>query len=103
MRSHSLYSPARKARMHLHLEDVVTVSDTGYHCAFTSLFAWRGHLYLAYRTAQTHGIYPPGNIILLRSTMPPTLWEYCTFFNTGGDDRAPKLFDAGAFFRHRVA
>lgn len=69
------------------------VSD-GTHNAFTDLLQWRGHTYLAFRKARKHGIEPPGEIVLWRSADLRT-WEPCAEISTGGDDRDPKLIDAG--------
>ncbi len=72
------------------LNSLQKVVADGYHNAFTDLTYWRGHYYLGYRQAQSHGIDPPGNVILLRST-DLTEWEQVVSFDTGGDDRDPKL------------
>ncbi|MFH1568768.1 MAG: hypothetical protein ABIL09_12285 [Gemmatimonadota bacterium] len=66
----------------------------GYHNAFTDLIRWRGHYYLSFRTAQAHAVDPPGDVVVYRS---PDLkdWELCARLDTGGDDRDPKLIDAG--------
>ena len=69
------------------------VSD-GYHNAFTDMTRWNGHYYLCYRVAQSHGIEPPGDVIILRST-DLTQWQQVARFDTGGDDRDPKLLHAG--------
>ena len=75
----------------LHLDRVVA---DGYHNAFTDLLFWRGHYYLSFRKAQHHGITPPGTVVILRSA-DLTDWEPAAVLNTGGDDRDPKLVDAG--------
>lgn len=70
----------------------------GYHNAFTDLICWRGHYYLGYRHAQSHGIVPPGDVIILRCADPTAddpNWQQVARFDTGGDDRDPKLLDAG--------
>ena len=66
----------------------------GYHNAFTDLLHWKGHYYLCYRTAQTHGVNTPGDVLVHRSANLKE-WEPCARFDTGGDDRDPKLIDAG--------
>ncbi|MFP6644020.1 MAG: hypothetical protein VCF24_10755 [Candidatus Latescibacterota bacterium] len=66
----------------------------GYHNAFTDLTYWQGHYYLGYRHAQTHAVDPPGDVIILRSA-DLTDWEQVARFDTGGDDRDPKLLGAG--------
>lgn len=73
---------------------VEKVYSDGYHNAFTDLLHWRGHYYLCFRTADNHGIEPPGDVVILRS---PDLqdWCLCGRLSTGGDDRDPKLIDAG--------
>jgi len=87
--------------MHLELTDLSCAARTGRHCAFSSLLLWHGTLYLAYREASTHGIYPPGKIVLLRAALPVDntmpQWTVQQTFHTGGDDRDPKLFDAGPY------
>lgn len=87
--------------MRITLRDLQRTISSGLHCAFTSLLLWRGHLYLAYREAQSHGIFPPGKIVILRAKLPSDnampAWEPCATFHTGGDDRDPKLFDAGVY------
>ena len=62
----------------------------GYHNAFTDLAFWRGHTYLCYRSAQSHGIDPPGNVVVCRSRELST-WEQVAVFDTGADDRDPKF------------
>lgn len=66
----------------------------GYHNAFTDLMFWKGHYYLGFRTAQSHGIVPGGDVVIYRSD-DLTDWTLCARFDTGGDDRDPKLIDAG--------
>ena len=66
----------------------------GYHNAFTDLMFWRGHTYLSFRTAQGHGMTPAGDVVVYRSADLED-WEPCARFDTGGDDRDPKLIDAG--------
>lgn len=66
----------------------------GYHNAFTDLAQWRGHTYLSYRTAQSHSIHPPGDVVVCRSadsTSDPSTWTQVARFNTGADDRDPKF------------
>lgn len=85
----------------IHMPELVRVERLiadGYHNAFTDLIRWQGHYYLGYRTAQSHGIEPPGDVIILRSAdLAPDIsdWEQVARFDTGGDDRDPKLLDAG--------
>lgn len=68
----------------------------GYHNAFTDLTWWRGHLYLCYRTAQSHGIEPPGDVVVCCSEDPASnLWTQVARFNTGADDRDPKFIVDG--------
>lgn len=76
------------------LLDVQRIYGDGLHNAFTDLLKWRDHYYLCFRTAETHGIEPPGDIIVLRSA-DLGHWEQCGRLSTGGDDRDPKLIDAG--------
>ncbi len=70
------------------------VFGDGRHNAFTDLLFWKGHYYLTFRAAETHGITPPGECVVMRS---PDLesWTECGRFSTAGDDRDPKLVDAG--------
>ena len=76
------------------LLDLRRVVADGYHNAFTDLTHWHGHYYLSYRHAQTHGVEPPGDVIVLRSG-DLTNWEQVARFDTGADDRDPKLLAAG--------
>ncbi len=66
----------------------------GYHNAFTDLVCWGDHYYLCFRKAQTHSITPAGDVLIYRSSDLET-WDLCARFDTGGDDRDPKLIDAG--------
>jgi hypothetical protein len=66
----------------------------GYHNAFTDLMRWKGHYYLGFRTAQHHNMPPYGDVVLYRSEDLAS-WELCGRFDTGGDDRDPKLIDGG--------
>jgi len=66
----------------------------GYHNAFTDLTFWKGHYYLSFRTAQTHAVSPAGDVVVYRS-FDLKRWDLCVRFDTGGDDRDPKLIDAG--------
>ena len=66
----------------------------GRHNAFTDLLFWKGHYYLGFRTAEQHGLLPNGDVLVLRSRDLHT-WEPCARFDTGGDDRDPKLVNAG--------
>jgi hypothetical protein len=76
------------------LLSVERVWGDGYHNAFTDLKRWKGHYYLSFRVAQTHGMPPNGDAVLLRSA-DLSAWEPCARINSGGDDRDPKLVDAG--------
>ena len=76
------------------LLDLQRVVHDGFHNAFTDLLRWKGHYYLAFRKAQEHGVAPPGEVVILRSA-DLTAWEDCARISTGGDDRDPKLIDAG--------
>ena len=71
-----------------------TVYADGYHNAFTDLIRWQDHYYLAFRTAGSHGLQPPGDILVLRSRDLES-WETCVRISTACDDRDPKLIDAG--------
>ena len=66
----------------------------GYHNAFTDLLHWQGHYYICSRTAQSHGIDPPGDVVIYRS-VDLERWDPCVRLDTGADDRDPKLIDAG--------
>ncbi len=66
----------------------------GYHNAFTDLLHWNGHYYLSFRTAHTHGLAPPGDVVVYRSRDLDE-WDLCARLDTGADDRDPKLIDAG--------
>ncbi len=62
----------------------------GYHNAFTDLTRWRGQTYLCYRAAQSHGIDPPGDVVVLRAD-ELSGWTQVACFDTGADDRDPKF------------
>ena len=66
----------------------------GHHNAFTDLKFWKGRYYLCFRTAQSHGVTDPGDVVVYRSADLKE-WTPCARFDTGGDDRDPKLIDAG--------
>lgn len=70
------------------------VCGDGLHNAFTDLLWWGGHCYLVFRTSESHGIAPPGDILVCRSR-DTKAWEVCGRLSSGGDDRDPKLIDAG--------
>lgn len=76
------------------LVNVERLFSDGYHNAFTDLLWWQGHYYCCFRTAQTHGVSTPGDVVIHRSSDLRT-WLQCARFDTGGDDRDPKLIDAG--------
>ena len=76
------------------LLEVQRVFADGYHNAFTDLLYWKGHYYLSFRTAQSHGMPPAGDVVIYRSA-DLDAWELCALMDTGGDDRDPKLIDAG--------
>jgi hypothetical protein len=76
------------------LLSVERVYGDGYHNAFTDLVKWKGSYYLAFRTAQDHNCPPDGDVLVLRSS-DLRQWAVCGRFDTGGDDRDPKLIDAG--------
>lgn len=73
---------------------VQRIYGDGRHNAFTDLLRWRDHYYLCFRTSETHGIEPPGDILVLRSA-DLEAWETCGRMSTAGDDRDPKLLDMG--------
>ena len=52
------------------LLDTCQVTRETRHSAFTSIARWKGTYYLAYRSAQHHGITPPGEIHILTSDRP---------------------------------
>lgn len=56
--------------MHATLLDVSQITHATAHQAFTSIAHWHGAYYLAYREAQHHGIVPPGDIRVLKTTTP---------------------------------
>ncbi len=62
----------------------------GYHNAFTDLVFWKDNYYLGFRTAQHHSMPPNGDVVVYRSE-DLDVWELCGRFDTGGDDRDPKL------------
>ena len=66
----------------------------GYHNAFTDLIFWKGHYYLSFRKAQAHGVAPAGDAVVYRS-LDLERWDLCARFDSGADDRDPKLIDAG--------
>jgi hypothetical protein len=55
---------------------------------------WRNSYYLCFRTAESHGIVPNGDVLVMRSA-DLAGWEVCARLDTGGDDRDPKLIDCG--------
>lgn len=76
------------------LTSVTRLFDDGYHNAFTDILRWNDHYYVSYRTAQHHSMPPNGDVVIYRSA-DLVDWELCGRFDTGGDDRDPKLIDAG--------
>jgi len=70
------------------------VYTDGYHNAFTDLLHWQGSYYLTFRTAEHHGFPPDGDVVVMRSEDLRS-WDVCALISTGGDDRDPKLIDAG--------
>ena len=72
--------------MTVELIELSRIVADGYHNAFTDLAFWRGHTYLCYRSAQSRGIDPPGNVVVCRSRELST-WEQVAVFDTGADDR----------------
>jgi hypothetical protein len=76
------------------LLSIERVFADGYHNAFTDLMFWKDHYYLGFRTAQHHNMPPYGDVVLYRSEDTRS-WELCGRFDTGGDDRDPKLIDGG--------
>ncbi|MDP6039171.1 MAG: hypothetical protein QGG64_11525 [Candidatus Latescibacteria bacterium] len=76
------------------LISVARLFADGYHNAFTDLLFWQGHYYLGFRVGQSHGISPAGDVVIYRSD-DLSAWTLCVRFDTGGDDRDPKLIDAG--------
>ncbi len=76
------------------LVDLKVVHADGLHNAFTDLLFWHGYYYLSFRTAQSHGIQPHGDVLVLRSA-DLVCWEPCARMDTGADDRDPKLIDCG--------
>lgn len=76
------------------LLSVETVYADGYHNAFTDLLRWHGEYYLCFRTAEHHGFPPNGEVLVLRSSDLKS-WTLSGRISTEGDDRDPKLIDAG--------
>ncbi len=76
------------------LLEVRRIVGDGFHNAFTDLLFWRGQYYLSFRKGEQHGTRPPGEVVILRSS-DLSRWEPCARPGTGGDDRDPKLIDAG--------
>jgi hypothetical protein len=76
--------------MSAELIDLQRIIGDGYHNAFTDLAIWRDHTYLCYRTAQSHGIDSPGDVVICRSS-DLSSWEQVARFDTGADDRDPKF------------
>jgi hypothetical protein len=71
-----------------------TVYADGYHNAFTDLLKWRDHYYLTFRMSENHGFPPNGDILVLRSSDLRS-WEPSGRISSEGDDRDPKLIEAG--------
>ena len=76
--------------MRARLDELRTVVDDGTHAAVTDLARWRGELWLAYRRAERHMTWPPGEVVLLRSA-DGRAWSPAATFSTRWDDRDPKL------------
>ena len=74
------------------------VYDNGRHNAFTSLARWRGRLYLAFRTADSHANpdTPEGVVTVLSSPDDGETWEPAAVIRGmyGMDLRDPKLLSA---------
>ena len=75
---------------HLTLQSVTRVAATGMHLGFPSLCQYQDMAYIAYRQAQSHSIYPPGHVVIQRSS-DLEHWDVAATLRTGGDDRDPKL------------
>ena len=75
--------------------DLKTIHSDGRHNAFTDIIIWNGYFYVSFRTAESHGIIPNGDIIIIRSKDLVT-WKMCAKINSGGDDRDPKLINCGS-------
>jgi len=76
------------------LIDVRRIYSDGFHNAFTDLLRWRGRYYLTFRQSDNHGLQPPGHVLVMHSADLGS-WDICGRISTGGDDRDPKLIDAG--------
>ena len=80
------------------LEKVV---DDGQHNSMTDLACWspasaagNPDYWLAYRTGERHESYPPGDVVLLRSS-DASNWKPAARLSSGMDDRDPKLVADG--------
>lgn len=72
------------------LEWVRKIFDDGMHNAFTDLKFWKGYYYVSFRRAEQHGIWPHGDVVIIRSADLEN-WEVCGMLTTGLDDRDPKM------------
>ncbi len=61
------------------------------HCAFTDIARWHGRFYCAYREAASHGIAPPGEIIVRSALYHPYWHDSTTLTYPEGDLRDPKF------------
>jgi hypothetical protein len=79
--------------MHATLRHLDTLTTDCFHNAFTSLAMWRNHAYCAYRQAPSHGITPPGTVVIQRQwTHADQVWEpTATLVLPGADCRDPRL------------
>jgi hypothetical protein len=72
---------------------VAKLVDDGQHNAFTDLYYWAGHFYLAYRTASGH-LSGDGRIRIMRSA-DGFVWQQVAEVAAQGDCRDPKLLALG--------
>jgi len=82
------------------VSSVTPIVIDGRHNAFTDMCEWRGHYYVAFRKAQTHGVSPPGDVVVMRCEVGDIIrkgihddlyWRVVQVFDTDGDDRDPKF------------
>lgn len=77
------------------LNEPLCVTSATAHHAFTSLAYWHNQYYLAYREAPSHGITPPGRLLIHGQHDPEALsaraWDIQELTYPEGDLRDPRL------------
>jgi hypothetical protein len=94
------HDSATDSKKTIHVEDVKTIFSDGKHNAFTSMTAWKGKYFIAFRSATTHATpcdegwkdssLAPGQVMLAESTDLQS-WTTSVVLDTQHDDRDPKI------------